>query len=100
VASPELRTRPLIRSTATEEGLEVPGLTPLEVQDFRDVEKDYWLAERRSRARDSAGITIILKGGISLSKVFGLIQPFSEDVDVLVVFTLENSIHRCNADVY
>ena len=63
------------------------------------MERDYWLAERRLRAIESAGITIILRGGISLSKVFGLIQPFSEDMDVLgclyIAVTQMYTKYRC-----
>jgi hypothetical protein len=56
---------------------------------YAHVEKDYWLTEALRAMvlyAESVGITIILKGGTSLSKAFGLIQRFSEDVDVLVVF--------------
>lgn len=50
------------------------------------VEKDYWVTELlRSAAKPFDGATIIFKGGTSLSKAFGLIERFSEDVDILVV---------------
>lgn len=53
------------------------------------VEKDFWVVELlRSLFQPStvsADVTIALKGGTSLSKGFGLIQRFSEDVDILVV---------------
>jgi len=52
------------------------------------IEKDFWVTEvLRGVARCSAetGVTAVLKGGTSLSKAFGLIHRFSEDVDVIVV---------------
>jgi hypothetical protein len=63
------------------------------------VEKDFWLTEVvRSIAEPAEGIVTILKGGTSLSKAFGLIERFSEDVDVLVEFPGglpgKNAIHR------
>jgi len=54
------------------------------------VEKDYWSTEiLRSATRPIEGATdLIFKGGTSLSKAFGIIQRFSEDVDLLVVTEL------------
>ena len=52
------------------------------------IEKDFWVTEvLRGVARCTAetGVTAVLKGGTSLSKAFGLIHRFSEDVDVIVV---------------
>lgn len=50
------------------------------------VEKDFWVTELlRSTARTVDDATVIFKGGTSLSKAFGLIERFSEDVDILVV---------------
>ena len=52
------------------------------------VEKDFWVTEvLRGVARCSAdtGVSAVFKGGTSLSKAFGLIQRFSEDVDVIVI---------------
>jgi len=52
------------------------------------VEKDFWVTEvlrgvvAAGRARD---VALVFKGGTSLSKAYGLIERFSEDVDVLVV---------------
>jgi hypothetical protein len=50
------------------------------------VEKDFWVVEiLRSVFRDPPeGVVPIFKGGTSLSKAFGLVQRFSEDVDILV----------------
>lgn len=60
------------------------------------VEKDFWVIEvlrvatvpRTVAAKDGAthGVLPIFKGGTSLSRVFGLIERFSEDVDLLVPF--------------
>ena len=52
------------------------------------VEKDFWVTEvLRGVERCSAetGVSAVLKGGTSLSKAFGLISRFSEDVDVIVI---------------
>lgn len=52
------------------------------------IEKDFWITEvlRGVAARGSeAEITAVFKGGTSLSKAFGLIRRFSEDVDIVVV---------------
>lgn len=49
------------------------------------VEKDFWVTELlRSVATPIDDAILIFKGGTSLSKAFGLIDRFSEDVDILV----------------
>ncbi len=49
------------------------------------VEKDYWVTQAlRVLAREFSA-DFIFKGGTSLSKAYGLIERFSEDVDILVV---------------
>jgi hypothetical protein len=57
------------------------------------VEKDFWVTELlRSLIRplpDNSGgqdVTVVFKGGTSLSKVYRLVDRFSEDVDVLLVY--------------
>ncbi len=57
------------------------------------VEKDFWVTEVlrvASRGRPIAGcdqqVEFIFKGGTSLSRVFGLIDRFSEDIDLLAAF--------------
>jgi hypothetical protein len=60
------------------------------------VEKDFWVTEvLRAAATDravvmpdgsAAPVTFLFKGGTSLSRVFGIIDRFSEDVDLLTVF--------------
>lgn len=54
------------------------------------VEKDFWLTEclRGLVAYASEhSLRILFKGGTSLSKGYGLIRRFSEDADMVVVFT-------------
>ena len=56
------------------------------------VEKDYWVTELlRSVAKPSDDAIAIFKGGTSLSKAYGLIERFSEDVDILLLVTREES---------
>lgn len=50
------------------------------------VEKDFWVVwvlDKLFRSDSLAG-KIIFKGGTSLSKVFGLIKRFSEDIDIIL----------------
>ncbi len=76
------------------------------------VEKDFWVVEiLRSVFRDPPqGVVPIFKGGTSLSKAFGLIQRFSEDVDVLLEMpqefgagkrdrTMKDICSRCGEDL-
>lgn len=63
---------------------EVQGLTGLP---YTQLEKDFWLTEALRgvvEVADDLGLPVYLKGGTSLSKVYGIIERFSEDVDVLV----------------
>ena len=50
------------------------------------VEKDFWVCWSLSRLFGSPAMAdkILFKGGTSLSKVFGLIERFSEDVDLIL----------------
>jgi hypothetical protein len=47
------------------------------------VEKDYWVTHCLWALRDT-GLELWFKGGTSLSKGFGLIRRFSEDIDLMV----------------
>ena len=47
------------------------------------VEKDYWVTHSLWSLKET-GLAIYFKGGTSLSKGFGLIQRFSEDVDLTI----------------
>ena len=63
------------------------------------VEKDFWVTEvLRGVARHSAetGISAVFKGGTSLSKAFGLLQRFSEDIDIIIMVPGE-SVGKDNA---
>jgi hypothetical protein len=56
------------------------GTTP------QNTEKDFWVCRTLDalfNGRDG-GPRLLFKGGTSLSKAFGLIQRFSEDIDVTV----------------
>lgn len=57
------------------ERLEVPAAV---------VEKDYWVAQALRGLQAKHTDEFIFKGGTSLSKAYGLIQRFSEDIDILV----------------
>ncbi len=55
---------------------------------IQQIRKDFWLTEALRGAVEHAnshGARVVFKGGTSLSKVFRLIERFSEDVDLLVV---------------
>jgi len=49
------------------------------------VEKDYWVTQILRVLADSYVDDFVFKRGTSLSKGFGLIERFSEDIDILVV---------------
>lgn len=50
------------------------------------VEKDYWITLVLSRLAKSKYVSeSVFKGGTSLSKAFGLIERFSEDVDIAII---------------
>ena len=63
------------------------------------VEKDFWVTEvLRGVATCSAetGVSAVFKGGTSLSKGFGLIRRFSEDIDMIIMVPGE-SVGKDNA---
>lgn len=50
------------------------------------IEKDYWITLVLNRlAKSKYASEIVFKGGTSLSKGFGLIDRFSEDVDIAII---------------
>src|SRR4051794_15742103 len=66
------------------------------------VEKDFWAIEvlRVCAAGDqilvdgqARPVSAVFKGGTSLSRIYGLIDRFSEDIDVLVVFPAETGLN-------
>ena len=64
--------RDLVAVTASRQQID-PGL----------VEKDYWIMHALWGLQQ-LGLTFELKGGTSLSKGYGLIHRFSEDIDILI----------------
>jgi hypothetical protein len=54
------------------------------------VEKDFWVCWVLKKIFSDSNLQkrIIFKGGTSLSKVFGLIERFSEDIDLILDWTL------------
>lgn len=80
------------------------GVTAEAYEISRDyIEKDFWVTEvLRSASTDqiitlpdgtTATVTFTFKGGTSLSRVFGIIERFSEDVDLLAIFPTEASMN-------
>ena len=58
------------------------------------VEKDYWITEILRVIADTLPGRAIFKGGTSLSKGWGLIDPFSEDIDLFVDPAVEPSLAK------
>jgi hypothetical protein len=65
--------KPLVETVAESEKINDPAL----------VEKDYWIMHTVFGLK-RLGLTFELKGGTSLSKGFGIIQRFSEDIDIRI----------------
>ncbi len=64
------------------------------------VEKDFWVTEALRAAATQAEaeeVTMVFKGGTSLSKAHGLLNRFSEDVDLIVVVPADSkgAADRC-----
>lgn len=74
-ASPRATRADLFRETAARRGL------PPTV-----VEKDFWICWTLKQvfSEDTLKDSVLFKGGTSLSKTFGLIERFSEDIDLAV----------------
>jgi hypothetical protein len=65
------------RSRAIEEAAARQGVSPV------IIEKDFWVCFALSLLyRSEFGESLVFKGGTSLSKVFGAIKRFSEDIDL------------------
>ena len=62
------------------------------------VEKDYYLTEILRIVVAELGERAIFKGGTSLSKGWGLIERFSEDIDLLVDHTREPALGKRAVD--
>ena len=66
---------------------------------YVQLEKDFWLTEALrgvTAASGREGVPIYFKGGTSLSKIFGIIERFSEDVDVLVALPTTDDVMSAN----
>jgi len=66
---------------------------------YEQLEKDFWLTEALrgvAAAAEEDGLQIYFKGGTSLSKVYRLIERFSEDVDVLVALPKTDELMSAN----
>jgi hypothetical protein len=64
---------------AVEQAAGILGLRP------QYLEKDYWVTEALRALHDEFAAHFVFKGGTSLSKGYGLIERFSEDVDILIL---------------
>jgi predicted nucleotidyltransferase component of viral defense system len=76
VVAPDVDRRGLFLSTAARLGTAV-----------QNVEKDFWVCwtlDVLFNGLPAGGPRLLFKGGTSLSKAFGLIARFSEDIDVTV----------------
>jgi hypothetical protein len=62
------------------------------------VEKDYWVTEALRVVATGFGDGAVFKGGTSLSKAWGLIQRFSEDIDLLIRTDLDELESRGACD--
>lgn len=78
-----LSLRPSVRVQVFEQAAEARGLPPASVA------KDFWvcLALRELLAIPDLGTHFTFKGGTSLSKAWGLIDRFSEDIDLTISHT-------------
>lgn len=74
------RLRPKDRQDLFSEAAARKGVTPA------IIEKDFWVTWVLSKlfAHEELARLLMFKGGTSLSKVFGLIERFSEDIDLIL----------------
>jgi len=56
------------------------------------VEKDYWVTEVLRLCNDYLGPRALFKGGTSLSKGWGIIKRFSEDVDLAILTVRDGNL--------
>lgn len=56
------------------------------------VEKDYFVSLLLKRIAQIENVNIVFKGGTSLSKCYGLIKRFSEDIDIAIQFDEQEKI--------
>lgn len=77
-----LRESPETLATASARVEEATGIP------MAHVEKDFWVTEVLrgiENCSDQIGVSAVFKGGTSLSKAYGLIKRFSEDIDIIVI---------------
>lgn len=82
------RVRVRLRDDTDSIELAVANTAQLSSQPARHLRKDFWLTEVLRACVENAdqiGVSVVFKGGTSLSKIFKLIDRFSEDVDLLVI---------------
>ena len=79
---PEAKRTELFRETAAQKGM-TPAIA----------EKDFWVTFVLGRIFSDTALSSILifKGGTSLSKVYGVIERFSEDIDLILDWNLLTS---------
>lgn len=93
--SPRLRDQPDALAVLIQQAADAADVRP------SFVEKDFWAIEvlraaqttRSIRLKEGGigAVTMLFKGGTSLSRAFGLVQRFSEDVDLLAVYPASTS---------
>ena len=82
---------PLDDADATTTVAEAQGIAPALV------EKDYWIMQSLYGLQQ-LGLTFELKGGTSLSKGYGLISRFSEDIDLDADLEIEDEVEDGEAE--
>src|ERR1700678_793693 len=76
IAATDAEQRDLFVTTATRLGTTV-----------QNIEKDFWVCwtlDALFNGLEAGGPRLLFKGGTSLSKAYGLISRFSEDIDITV----------------
>jgi len=85
---PEAKRTELFRETAAQKGM-TPAIA----------EKDFWVTFVLERifSDEKLSSILIFKGGTSLSKVYGVIERFSEDIDLILDWNLLKKAGHWNA---
>lgn len=83
------RSKPADRLAAIQEAASRRDLTPV------IIEKDFWVCWTLRRLSEQAdlGQHLTFKGGTSLSKAYGIIERFSEDIDLTIAHPLLRLTH-------
>jgi len=57
------------------------------------IEKDYWVTKAlHTIFSNEIGQEVVFKGGTTLSKCYGLIERFSEDIDLVILKSEEDKL--------